>query len=326
MKTVNAATFVEHGEAAVARMGSNRIEAFDLALAKSGDLVPSLRWKEKMSHVSDMVEAPRSGMLICSDTSGRHIGIDLKTGAVRWTTKPTGEGHAGVVIEDPIGTADYGEAFLFVSWKGNIDLLDPATGQRLDNPCPLPHMITRLHRDVYGNVTLLGTRVARDDTSLPDVSWYKLNCATWTLDRIAYCEDAVVMGPCPDGQRYLRIDYHVPPEDGPSGAPNGYEAWSIRDTRSHKTLTELNMPVGRLYQMYFGWSGDGRYLWTWCDEPSLILRSDPLEIVAELPGDLYRDPAFHPNGEHLLYSWGRRTRIAPLETLIAKFPPKSLDP
>lgn len=311
MKLVDRAFFIEGG-AAVVTLVSNRIDAHDLSGGATVALASSPRWQAKMSHAIHVVEAPGAGVVICTDTGGRHMAVDARTGEVRWKTKKVGEGHAGLVTTDMTGLAVSGEMFVHVTWKGAMQWLDPVTGVSLGTPQGFDFGIRHPLKDRSGRLWVIRSdrysdgrpqtralaRLALDPPGLTDV----LRIDGSDTGRLS----------C-DGGRLLCVDLIVPD----SGLAEGrFERWRIVSVPGGETLASCDMPPGQFSRFDTGWSPDGRWIWTKHEDRIVLLAADGLTTEAEVPCDRYRQPAFHPLGTHLLVCTGRATRIAPLAALV----------
>lgn len=314
MNTVDRATFIENGRAVVALV-SNRIETYDLSGADDTDLAPTPRWGAKMSHCVDVVEAPVAGVVICTDTSGRHLALAIDTGAVLWQTKAVGEGDCGLVIADPTGQAATGEAFVYASWKGMLQILDPTTGAVLDRPeqfDPAQFSVRQLHRDTSGQLSVvLGHR--GPEGWVVHNSLCRLDPISWNTTEIMPLNDVDTARLAPDGSKLLAVELVVP---CPGERTRNFERWTVRSVGNRRVLATRDMLPGQFSRLASGWGPRGNHIWTKREESVLLLDPMTLETKTEVPINRYRQPAFHPAGQHVLTCTGRKTRVMPLGAVL----------
>jgi hypothetical protein len=100
---------------------SNRVERFDLIRETPKKVSAQTRWSAKHRYVSHVVHAAEAGIVIATNTSGAHFGLNENTGDLIWSTDPVGEGDPGVMLPDG--------RFMYASWNGLMQFLNPSTGR-----------------------------------------------------------------------------------------------------------------------------------------------------------------------------------------------------
>jgi len=307
MKRVDRAFFIEGG-AAVVTLVSNRIEAHDLTGDAAGTLTASLRWQAKMTHAIHVVEAPDTGVVICTDTSGRHMALEARTGAERWRTTRSGEGHAGIVVPDLTGTGTGGEMFVYVTWTGAMQWLDPVTGAAMGKPEGFEFGIRHLRQDTEGRMWVIRSDRYQDGQKATR-ALARLTLAPPDLTDVVRLDDDDAACVTQDGGRVLTAGLQVP---DPAVGEGRFERWRVLAVPGGETLASRDFAPEQFGRFGMQLSPDGRHALGVIGTRALVLDMETLATVAELACGVGRVPAFHPGGRHLLVCDGTCTRIVPI--------------
>ncbi|WP_117191298.1 PQQ-binding-like beta-propeller repeat protein [Rhizobium terrae] len=287
MKTVDLALFVDGG-AAIVTVDGNRIERHSLERTPEGRIEPTRLWTARVRYCCHLVEAPEAGRIVATDTSGRHFGLCRDTGEILWQTEPVGEGDRGTLLAD--GT------FLFATWNGLLQRLDPRDGSRVREPFRVGSQLRVLHL-VPGTDFLTVVRLipARSDRDPVGEVLCGLDVETFEMRELTDNTFASGMYISPGGSRILCRYIIADPIYEIGRRPS---KWVMRDRATGSSLCEhvfaprpsFSRPV---------WSPEGRWIAFSSAEAHLFLSADGLVPFARVPGKFPGRPAFHPAGTEI---------------------------
>jgi hypothetical protein len=120
LRVLDRATYLVDNQSLIGLV-SNRIERFDLIRDTPKKIRTQKRWSVKHKYVFSVVHAVEAGIIIATNTSGAHFGLNESSGELIWSTDPIGNGDSGVMLPDG--------RFAFASWSGFMQFLNPSTGR-----------------------------------------------------------------------------------------------------------------------------------------------------------------------------------------------------
>lgn len=120
LRVLDRATYLVDNQSLIGLV-SNRIERFDLIRDTPKKIRTQKRWSVKHKYVFSVVHAVEAGIIIATNTSGAHFGLNESSGELIWSTDPIGNGDSGVILPDG--------RFAFASWSGFMQFLNPSTGR-----------------------------------------------------------------------------------------------------------------------------------------------------------------------------------------------------
>lgn len=93
-------------------------------------------WAKPIIHSSMLTLGADEKVLIVSNTAGVHHGMKVETGEVQWRSAAIGEGDTGIILPD--------QSFLFASWDGALQRIDPRDGKAVVTAPRPDHQIRQL--------------------------------------------------------------------------------------------------------------------------------------------------------------------------------------
>ena len=310
MEQIYRAYFTENGHALITLSG-HRVEKHALSQAKNGELKPSLIWASTLENCVNVVEAPQSGRLVATDTSGRHFGLCPKTGDHLWQSESVGEGDPGVVVAPPQSQ----ERFVFATWSGILQQLDPATGTEIASQRAFLSQLRGLQatkdaRELF--VTVLVP--AKSDSDPVGEVLSVIDLVALRMREVSLPTFSRGIFPCPTGQKALFVSL----VDDPGGARfNRSEHWQIMDLTDGKMRGERTFGPKEILSRNAVWSPDGQFIATAEGGRHLMISAQTLEICGTVVGDGVERPAFHPAGTHICLCRAHDTQIVPISALLS---------
>jgi outer membrane protein assembly factor BamB len=180
--------------------GQRKVRCFDL-ITRPGRAPRAVeRWSASIKHSSSLVPSRDGAILVVSDTSGRHHGLSTTTGDKLWQTKQIGEGHRGLILPDG--------AYLFISWDGKIQVLDPLTGCELQQKRSIaPSVFSLQSSSQSADLTYVHvTPPVRHDQS-PIYKFCGLNLTTFTSINTPIHTESGRLSVSPDGHRIADLSF-----------------------------------------------------------------------------------------------------------------------
>ena len=254
-------------DTAVFVVTQRRIKRLEISEQLSGLRVRQT-WSTAITYGSHVLLSADETILIVTDTSGAHFGLSIANGEILWETKPVGEGDAGALLNDG--------AFVFVTWDGMIQHLDPKSGQELSPTRKLDRQVRRLHVDSNGLLSLVEyVRSAND--ALPGtwrllrMDWPSLNCVI---------RDSKIDGGkialSPDGTRIAS-----------GGSSNSLQ---IRSVGNAQTEFKQELPGPAHYNSRPVWSADSKLIAVAIEYGHSIFSVESIEVIS-LSNSPYPEPA-----------------------------------
>ncbi len=302
MRTVFCALFVDNG-AAIVTVVSNRVEKYRLLPDRAH---PERLWSCKIKHCLYLVEVWACDSIIATDTSGRHFGINTNSGKILWQTEPVGEGDRGVLLPD--GT------FLFASWKGVTQQLNPANGKTSEKFLWFGTQLRQLTLSQSGNrLTVVAQIPAKSDRDPVGEELCELDIGRAELREMLPNSFSNGMYISPDGRRVL-CRYL-----GERDVSNGHRCeikWVLREVDSGKTICErIFAPTSQSF-LYPIWSPDGQLIASKSDQAHLFLSAESLKSLTHVAAKFPGDPAFDPVGTHVCLCRQNNTKIVRVADLL----------
>lgn len=312
MRTVFRAFFVDGGCSLIILV-SNRIEKHALSQTERGELRPSKLWTAKIKDCLDVVEAPHANRMIATDTSGNHFGLCSRTGDILWRSDRIGEGDSGVIVEFRTKVLRSQEVFVFATWSGVVQRLDPSSGKDIAMPTQFYSQFRDLHLTSGSQLLFVTCLVpAKSDNDPVGRTLNLLDLGTNEVREVASSTFSQRIMVSPDGEKAVFV-YLV---EGASGSMfDRSERWEIKDIRTGSTLCERVFEQKDMLRQKAVWSPNGRYIATAGKAGHLILSAETLETVASVEGEYAQRPAFHPSGSHICLCKNNNTKIVAMNKL-----------
>lgn len=312
MKTVYRAFFVEGGESLITLVGNN-VEKHRLSANVQGQLLPSRVWATKIKHCVNIVEAPQANRLIATDTIGRHFGLCSETGTIIWQSIKIGEGDPGTIVKYQTEVSQSKEVFVFATWEGVLQRLDPVDGTDIAEPQDFQHQLRGLQTIPDAKSLFVTSLVpAKSDSDPVGEILNLLDPKTNILREVVPETFSLTIKVSLSGEKAL----FVYSETGPSGSVHArLERWVIKDLRTGSIVCERTFePFEALYYKAV-WSPDGHHIATASKAGHLLISAGTLETVAMVDGKQAQTPAFHPAGTHICLCRSNNTKIVPVTFL-----------
>lgn len=268
LKTAYHAAFLSD-DTAVFVVTQRRIKRFDITQQPSGLRVRQA-WSTAITHGSSVLLSADETVLMTTDTSGAHYGLSVATGEILWTTRPIGEGSSGVILGDG--------SFLFVSWRGTVQHLNPKSGQEVTPSRHLGgHMYTGLQVADDGSLTIIESlRPASDhlpvSRRLCRMDWPSMNYDILQGELDHGAQVAI----SPDGSRVAL-----------SGPDNSIR---VRHLRSQEKELRQELPGPAYYNCKPVWSGDSQNIAVVFAKGHALFRAGTLQLTT-VSNSPYPNPA-----------------------------------
>lgn len=307
MRTVDSAFFLENGSSLIAIVG-NRIEKHGLSQTDQDELRPSRFWSATIKDCVNFVEASQANRLVATDTSGRHFGLCSKSGDILWQSSGVGEGDPGLVI-----SCRSREVFVFATWSGVLQRLDPANGKDVVKPMDFLSQFRGLQLTLNPQRLFITSLVpAKSDSDPVGETLNLLDPETNKMQEVASNTFSRGISVSPTGKKALFVYL----AEGASGSMfDRSERWEIKDVGTGSKLCERTFQPKEFFSHKAVWSPDGQYIATASKVGHLILSADTLETVVSVAGKQAKRPAFHPSGTHICLCRADNTKIVAMNTL-----------
>ena len=264
-------------EAAIFVVTQRRIKRFDVAENPSG-IRARQAWSTAITHGSHVLLYVEDTFLIVTDTSGAHYGLSVETGEILWETKPVGEGDVGVILDDG--------SFLFASWDGAIQHLDPESGHDLTAPRNLDRQMRNLH--VTDNGSLFFVEYVRSTVdTLPGkerlcrLDWPSLNCMI-----LANSVDGAKVAVSPDGRRIALVESD--------------NTLKIRRLSSEQTEYQTELPGPMHYYGQPVWSANSQQIAVVIENGHALFLVENLELISIFHSSYPAPAVFSPTASLVL--------------------------
>lgn len=314
MNHVFRALFIEQGTAIIA-ISNDSISKYSLSQNDQGDLAPSRLWEIQIEYCANVVEAPKAGRLIASDTSGRHFGLCRETGSVLWKSKPVGEGDPGCIVEHRTDGASPHEEFVFVTWSGLLQRLDPKGGQEIERPTKFVSQFRGLQFASQSQKLFLTCLIPAKSKADPmGETLNLLDLKSAKVREVTAETFSVGISVSPTGNRAL---FFYLSKDESTSMTGALERWEIKDIESGKTISERTFPSQEIMRFNTIWSPDEKYIATSDNSGHLILSAETLRTLVTIEGKYPKLPSFHPSGTHICLCRAEDTCIVPIQRFLS---------
>lgn len=244
-------------DTAVFVITQRRIKRFDVTEHPS-EIRAQQAWSTAITHGSHVLLSVEDTILIVTDTSGAHYGLSVATGEILWETKPIGEGDIGVILNDG--------SYLFASWGGTVQQIDPEGGYDLTPTRNLDRLMKNLHAD--GNGLLSFVEFVRSDVdTLPGkhrlcrLDWPSMDCII-LKDEIDRAKVAI----SPDGSRIALVE--------------PYNSLMIRRLGSEQFDFKQELPGFMHYNGQPVWSADSQKIAVVFEDGHALYLVENLELIS----------------------------------------------
>lgn len=314
MKTVFRALFVENGRSLITIV-RGRVEKHSLRETEQGDWQSDKLWSAKIPHGTHIVEAPQANRIVATDTSGKHYGLCRDTGEILWHTKKVGEGDSGLIWSQREKRSLPPEEFVFATWRGLVQRLDPIDGKEVAPLVQFPTQLYNLHLTSNDQRWFVESSIPPTTDSGQVVQALNLlDLEAGTMQEVMQTDGYTnAIRVSPDGEKALLVYAAT----GPEGTS---ERWEIKDLQTGATLHERTFEPRASFGSRSVWSPDGRYIAaaniaTINEGRHRILAADTLDVLGSFDGKQVERPAFHPDGRHVCLCRAGNTTIMPLSML-----------
>ncbi len=273
-------------------------------------------WAVPITHSSTLTLSADENVLIVTDTAGGHYGLLAETGEILWRSVAIGEGDAGIILPD--------ESFLFASWEGALQRIDPTDGKAVVKPLRHDHQIRKLQfAPALACAFYRRILPADSERSRPSQSLWRLDVDTLEGREIlplSECNDIAVD---PTGKFAVMVDDLLFGARPPSmslleyllSEKNTQFDVCIHDLATQKVVQSRRFHFSDLTFTKLRWSPGGRIICFASGKGFGFLRRGDLEPFAFVPARFSSDVTFSADGTLMfLTAWETSTllRVADL--------------
>ncbi|MGJ8624483.1 MAG: TolB family protein [Yoonia sp.] len=312
MKTVYRAFFADSG-CSLITIVSNRVEKHSLSQTDQDELRPSKLWTAKIKHCVNVVEASQANRLVATDTNGRHFGLCSKTGDILWQSASIGEGDPGLIVKYQSKLSWSQEVFVFATWSGVLQRLDPTSGKEIEKPTDFLSQFRGLQLTSDPQRLFVTCLVpAKSDSDPVGETLNLLDLKTNKIREVVSNTFSRGINVSPTGRKALFVYL----ADGASGLiSDRSERWEIKDIETGSTLCERTFAPKEFFSPNAVWSPNGQFVATSNKVGHLVFSADTLETVVSVEGQQAERPVFHPSGTHICLCRANDTKIVPMHML-----------